>query len=187
MEYKILQLNDDLKVVKEWNSVKEIAESPEFKKQRTSFDQALRKKMKAHGFYFAFKHEFSRKGFRIDLDKQKRNKVIYAYLPQLGKKLEARETPIINGYTFISAYKNAVIASNDLNVSVSNIRCVCNGSKVLHKGYYFSYEPKNIEDEALGLIQIIERRLTDGDGDYEYWEKELIKAKRNVEEIFKTE
>lgn len=180
MGYQILQLDDDFNIVKEWNcSIKEIAESPIFKTQRTSFDQALRKKMKAHGYYWMFRSEYDL-GIRPPVEKQKRNKVVYAYLPQLAKKLVPREAPLILGYTFISAYKNCVVASEDLNISVSNIRCVCDGKKLLHKGYYFSYTPLNPEDEIYGAIQIIEKRIVDGEGDYDYWVEELKKAKEKI-------
>lgn len=133
----IYQVDDECKIVKTWDSVKQI--SKHFNKVRSAFDQSLREGCKSSGYFWIFKHQWIL-GKRPDFTKQKRNIIIFAYTGEDKK--------------FIGKFKNAVIASKYLEISVSNIRCVCDEVKLIHRGFYFSYSPINIKDELTEFTEL---------------------------------
>lgn len=127
-------------VVKEWNNIKEVTDTLGF--YREGIDQALKKGYISSGYFWMWNYDWE-SGKKPDISKQIRNKRIYAY------EAETKE--------FINRYKNAVIASKDLSISVSNIRLVCDNEKYkaqrqTHKGYFFSYKPLHEEDDLLADI-----------------------------------
>ena len=155
-ERLIYKINDNLEIVETYKNVKEISISE--KEKRANFDQALRKKIKAKGFYYIFKHEWDL-GVRPDPNKQIRYQNIYAYLPSekitpLLKEGDFSED--IKEYKFIGKFADAVEAAIYLEISVSNIRNVAQRKildkflvkkpLLLHRGYYFSYTPLSIEE-----------------------------------------
>jgi len=122
----ILQISSGFKIVEIWESVKQI--STVLRKNRTAFDQSLRDKYRAHGYWWIYQHEWDQ-GVRPNKEKQIRRKPIYAY----------------KNRKFIGAYQHSVEAAKELNLSACNIRLVAdpNHSKKILKGYTFNYKPKN--------------------------------------------
>jgi len=151
-ERLLYQIDERSKIVKSWRSVKDIVENfvpsnPDIHLNRSAFDQALRTGYKAHGYFWIFKHEW-KQGRRPDLGKQVRNKKIYAYqVKNFDSKKEISKQK--KNATFVGRFFNAVQASDILDLSVSNVRCVLRGQKKIHKGHYFSFEPLEKKDEKL--------------------------------------
>jgi len=140
IEHSISGENSTFSVVAVWDSIKQVTDTLGY--YREEIDQALKKGFVSSGYFWLWSNQWNR-GVRPDISKQVRNKRIYAYKDD--KK------------TFINRYKNAVIASKDLSISVSNIRLVCdnlkyNSSRQSHKDFFFSYKPLFEEDDILSDI-----------------------------------
>lgn len=150
MDKKIYQVDDNGEIVGTWDDVKQICTNldPDQTIQRPGFDNALRKKIKCRGYFWIWKHEWEN-GIRPDHSKQIRNIPVYAYSPEDKEELrrsEYRDYKVdFDKMEFLGKFDNAVECANKLKISVSNIREVLKGNKILHKGYYFSFAPLKIE------------------------------------------
>lgn len=141
---QIYQIDNHLEIIEKFDSVTEIVNK--FQKPRESFDQALRIGYKAFGFFWFWEKDWN-KGLRPDFNRQQRNVTTYVY--KYSEDYNPNSEKV-----FIGRYKSAVVAADDLNISVSNIREVLKGNKLIHRNYYFSEHPLNVEDDNLADIQV---------------------------------
>lgn len=142
IEYSTLDGFSEFKIVAIWQSIKDVTNTLGY--YREGIDQAIKKGFISSGYFWMWNYDWNA-GKRPNLNKQIRNKRIYAYLIKGEEKI------------FVNRYKNSVIASKDLSVSVSNIRLVCDNEKYgstrqSHKDYFFSYKPLYEEDDILADI-----------------------------------
>ena len=146
---EILQLDENLEPIKVWNNKKDIAAY--FGKKIQGVDLALRKCCRFRGYFWVIKILYEKEGLRpVKVDK--RNTKIYAYNPpqnildkyynyeQLSQEDFTRDG-VKETFQFIGRFKNSVAAGEFLDLSVTNIRRVAKKEILLHKDYFFSFEP----------------------------------------------
>lgn len=168
---EIYQLNEDLIPIKEWKNKKEIASW--FNKQIQGVDLALRECVRFQGYYWTIKILYDKEGLR-PLITDKRNEPIYCYNPSedILKRYYNyedfdhdyfRKDGIKEQFQFIGRFRNSVIASKFLDISVTNIRRTAKKEKgiIFHKDYYFSFEPLlEIHQIEADIIDLSKKSLT---------------------------
>ena len=146
---EIVQLDENLNVIKVWPNKLEIAKY--FNSRIQGVDLALRNSCRFKGYHFVIKVLYDR-GLR-PIVKEKRNTAIYAYNPpqEIFKRIFQGEKFVVEDFykepwntqfQLITRYKNSVAAGNALDLSVTNIRRVAKNDNILfHKEYFFSFDP----------------------------------------------
>lgn len=143
---QIYQLDEDFKIIKTWDNKKQIADH--YKKKIQGVELAIRKSCRFKGFYWVIKILYDKEGLRPLLT-EKRNTPIYTYDPPLEildnywnfKISDFWADEWKNKFRFIGRFPNSVAASKFLDLSVTNIRRVSKEELILHKGYFFSFNP----------------------------------------------
>ena len=143
---EILQLDENFNPIKVWSNKKEISEH--FRKKVQGIELAIRKSCRFQGYYWMIKVLYEKEGLRPVLT-EKRNTPIYTYDPPeeildnyWNFTLEdfAKEEWKYK-FKFLGRFSNSVSAAKFLDLSVTNIRRVSKKELILHKGYYFSFDP----------------------------------------------
>lgn len=151
---KILQLDEDFNVIREWNNKKEIInyyKAVESTKVQ-ALDLALRKSCRFKGYFWMAKVLYE-EGLR-PIKTIKRNDAIYAYNPSedmLKRYYNYEELNIEDffkpgireTFQFIGRFTNSVAISKTLDLSITNIRRVAKRDPdiIFHKDYWFSFVP----------------------------------------------
>lgn len=161
---EILQIDEDMNIIKIWKNKKEIIEF--YHKKIQGLDLALRKRCRFIGFFWIIKVLYEKEGIRPIIT-EKRNSPIYAYDPPEYICENYNDYKISDFYSeehkskfrFIGRFNNSVIVGEHLDLSVTNIRRVAKGEIPLHKGYFFSFIPiYNIHKLSSDILELIEKR-----------------------------
>lgn len=147
---QILQLDNDLNVVREWPNKKAILNYFQTSHIQ-AIDLSIRKSVRYCGYFFVIKALYDI-GLR-PIVTARRNEQIYAYNPSpniLTRYYDYEELTLEDFYKpeeksqfeFIMRYNSSVETARDLDLSVTNIRSVAKQQNILlHKDYFFSFEP----------------------------------------------
>jgi len=145
---EIVQLDEDFNILKIWNTKREIADF--YRKKIQGVELAIRNSCRFQGFYWVIKVLYEKEGLRPSLT-EKRNTQIYTYDPPIEilenywnfKISDFWKDEWKSKFRFIGRFSNSVSASHSLDLSVTNIRRCAKEEEgiILHKGYFFSFNP----------------------------------------------
>lgn len=161
---EILQIDEDMNIIKVWRNKKEIVEF--YHKKIQGLDLALRKRCRFIGYFWIIKILYEKEGIRPIIT-EKRNSPIYAYDPPEYICENCNDYKISDFYSeehkskfrFIGRFNNSVIVGEHLDLSVTNIRRVAKGEIPLHKGYFFSFIPiYDIHKISSDILELLEKK-----------------------------
>ena len=178
LDRRILQINDDGEIIEIFNNKEEIVKI--FKKYIQGLDTALRNPKRRYcGFFWMWKFRYDL-GERPILETSKRYLEVYVYKPDEDIKDEYGLYPkelnpyILEHLVFVKRFSHTKKIEKELLISTSSIYDVLNGTKVFHRGYYFSHTPLREEDRLVSDILDIKERYIENEllpGDLEKYEE----------------